>query len=211
MQDGVVILHGIFRTQCSMRGLADFLKREGYAVFNLGYASTRFPLETLAEHIHPRIDAFAATVSGRVHFIGYSMGGLLIRAYLHRHRPQHLGHVVMAGTPNGGSEVADRMKDWRLYRVLYGPAGQQLITDQGGFASAFGAVDYPLGIIAGNRTLDPISSRWIGKPNDGKVSIDSTRLAGMTDHIIIAATHTLFPGNRTMWRLALEFLRSGKF
>ncbi len=139
------------------------------------------------------------------------MGGLVIRAYLHRYKPQNLGRVVMIGTPNQGSEVADFLQTRKLYRMLYGPAGQQLITDQSGFMHHFGAVDYEVGVIAGNRPVDLISSRIIGKANDGKVSIDSTKLSGMKDHVIVPSSHTFFPSNPHMLMQTLEFLKQGKF
>ncbi|MES2985244.1 MAG: alpha/beta fold hydrolase [Pseudomonadota bacterium] len=211
MREGVIILHGIFRTHRSMRKLASFLEKSGFEVLNLGYPSTRHSIEAIADAITPRMAAFAESIPGKVHLVGYSMGGLVIRACLHRYKPQNLGRVVMIGTPNQGSEVADFLRDIKLYRLLYGPAGQQLVTDQSGFVHHFGAVDYEVGVIAGNRPVDFISSRIIGKANDGKVSIDSTRLTGMKDHVIVPSSHTFFPGNRHMCRQALAFLQHGKF
>jgi len=141
------------------------------------------------------------------------MGGLLIRAFLRNHRPPKLGRVVMVGTPNNGSQIADFLKTWPLYRKFYGPAGQQLITDQTAMTKLFGTVDYELGIIAGNRTIDPVSSLIIGLriPNDGKVSVESTRLDGAAAHIVIPANHTFLPVNKIMWRQALSFLQDGRF
>lgn len=211
MRDGIIVLHGIFRTHRSMRKLANFLEKNGFDVLNLGYPSTKHPIESIANIIHPRIAAFAESIPGKVHFVGYSMGGLVIRAYLHRYKPQNLGRVVMIGTPNQGSEVADFLKNRKLYCTLYGPAGQQLITDQSGFAHHFGETDYEVGVIAGNRPVDLISSRIIGKANDGKVSIDSTKLTGMKDHVIVPSSHTFFPSNRQMIQQTVAFLKHGKF
>lgn len=210
-RDGIVILHGIFRTKRSMASMARFLEHNGYAVLNLAYPSTKHPLEELADIIHPHIDAFTQSISEKLHFVGYSMGGLLIRAYLCKYKPRHLGRVVMLGTPNRGSEVADFMKDKKLYRWLYGAAGQQLVTNQNDFVYSLGQVDYELGVIAGNRSIDPVSSYIIGKPNDGKVSIDSTKIQGMCDHIVVPATHTFFPSNKAAQRQTLTFLQKGCF
>lgn len=146
-QQKVVLLHGIWRTSKSMVLIARHLRKQGYAVLNLTYPSTKLPLEALVEEIHAKIAAFAEGAT--THFVGHSMGGLLIRAYLTLHRPPTLGKVVMLGTPNHGSEVADFLKDWWLFRRVFGPAGKQLITNQGAIAPLFGPVDYPLGIIAG--------------------------------------------------------------
>jgi ABC-type taurine transport system ATPase subunit len=74
-------------------------------------------------------------------------------------------------------------------------------------------VDFDLGIIAGNRTIDPISSLVIGyrRPNDGKVTVENTKLEGAADHIVVATNHTFFPSSRVMWQQAEAFLCNGLF
>lgn len=214
MNDTVILFHGIARTKKSMEKLAGFLSGHGYRVVNVGYPSTKFSISDLADIVRPEIDAAVkAAGEARVHFVGYSMGGLVIRALLKSYRPPNLGRVVMFGTPNNGSQVADFIKDWPLYRKVYGPAGQQLITDQTAMTDLFSTVDYELGIIAGNRTIDPVSSLIIGfrNPNDGKVSVESTRLDGAADHIVIPANHTFFPLSKVMWAQTLPFLKDGRF
>ncbi|PDT03274.1 lipase [Rhizobium chutanense] len=214
MNDTVILFHGIARTRRSMQKLANFLSGNGYRVVNVGYPSTRFSIGDLVDIVRPEIDGAAkAAGEGRVHFVGYSMGGLIIRAFLRNDRPANLGRVVMVGTPNNGSQVADFLKDWPLYRTFYGPAGQQLITEQTAMTELSGTVDYELGIIAGNRTIDPVSSLIIGRrvPNDGKVSVESTRLDGAAAHIVIPANHTFLPVNKTMWSQTLSFLKDGRF
>src|ERR1700712_5384471 len=127
-RDGVVLLHGISRTRRSFRKMQAAIEATGFATLNVGYASRRHALETLAADIHPTIARFTAGLEGSVHFVGHSMGGLLARVYIAKHRPARLGRVVMLGTPHGGSEVADRLKNVLLYRAWFGPAGQQLVT-----------------------------------------------------------------------------------
>ncbi|UWU28677.1 alpha/beta hydrolase [Rhizobium sp. WSM1274] len=214
MNDTVLLFHGIARTKKSMAKLAGFLSAHGYRVVNVGYPSTKFSISDLVDIIRPEIDGAAKEAGDdRVHFVGYSMGGLIVRAFLRNYRPANLGRVVMVGTPNSGSQIADFLKNWPLFRKVYGPAGQQLITDQTAMTELFGTVDYELGIIAGNRTIDPVSSLIIGLrvPNDGKVSVESTRLDGASAHIVIPANHTFLPVNKTMWSQTLSFLRDGRF
>ena len=210
MTDGVVLLHGIFRTHRSMQPLARFLEKHGYKVHNSGYPSTRHSLEDIPSIIAPDIHAFAKGCEGKIHFIGYSMGGLLIRSYLKQYPMERLGRIVMAGTPNGGSEVADFVKNWWVYKKFYGPAGQQLITNHANLQHLFGELNYEVGIIAGNRSIDPLGSYIIGGENDGKVSVESTRLEGMKAHVVIPVSHTFMPTNRKMWELALEFIQQGE-
>jgi pimeloyl-ACP methyl ester carboxylesterase len=210
-KDSVVILHGIARTYRCMRSLAKFLKSQGYRVLNVGYPSTRFPLASLIEQVHKKVEDFNQDHQRKIHFVGYSMGGLLARGVINRHRPPNLGRVVQLASPNQGSEVADFWKNNFLFKWIFGPAGQELGTREKDTAHILGPVDYELGVVAGNCTFDPISSALIKGPNDGKVSVESTKAPGLTDHIVIPATHTFIIYNREAWNQTLHFLESGKF
>lgn len=209
--DYVIILHGIFRTSNHMKPLANHLTRMGYEVINLDYPSTRFSLEELIDSTAQEIDARTPDKTRTVHFVGYSMGSLVARGIVTKHRPAHLGRLVLLAPPNHGSEVADLLKNISLYKKLYGPAGQQLTTNNTATETLCGPVDYELGIIAGNRSIDPISSYRIPGENDGKVSIASTKLDGMQDHITLPASHTFFPSNKKVHAQVVAFLREGKF
>ena len=146
-----------------------------------------------------------------IHFVGYSMGALMVRVLIHKYNYKNLGRVVQLAPPNGGSEVADFLKNFWLYKKIYGPAGQQLITDQSAIKNLFGDVNYELGIIAGNFSIDPISSIIISKENDGKVAVEKTKLEGMKSHIVISASHTFFPSNKEVLKQTLYFLKNGSF
>jgi hypothetical protein len=126
-------------------------------------------------------------------------------------RPPNLGRVVLLGPPNQGSEVADLLKDRWAYKRFFGPAGQQLVTGLETADELLGRIDYDLGIIAGSRSIDPICSWIIGIPNDGRVSIESTKVADMKDHVVIPASHPFLPINRQARRLILTFLQHGGF
>jgi pimeloyl-ACP methyl ester carboxylesterase len=209
---GAVLLHGIARTSGSMRKLERALQVAGLATLNLDYASRKKPLEALAADIHPAIARFAAVIEGPLHFVGHSMGGLLARVYVARYRPLRLGRVVMLGTPNAGSEVADLLQRWSVYRAFYGPAGLQLTSTPDRTLSSLPALDYSVGIVAGKRAIDPISSLFIlPRPNDGRVSVQSSRLEGMADHITIAATHTSLPRHPVAIGQTIAFLSEGRF
>ena len=204
-------MHGIARTYRCMRSLSNYLKAQGYQVLNVGYPSTRFPLERLIEHVHRKVEVFNRDHQRKIHFVGYSMGGLLARGVIHKHRPPNLGRVVQLASPNQGSEVADFWKNNFLFKWIFGPAGQELGTKEKNMDQILGPVDFELGVISGNRTWDPISSMLIQGPNDGKVSVESTKVPGLTDHIIIPATHTFIIYNREAWNQTLHFLVNGKF
>ncbi len=211
MKDGVIILHGILRTNRSMKKLSSLLEKNGYQTLNLNYPSTKQTIEEIAQHLHPQIHEFATKTSGKIHFVGYSMGGLVIRAYLNRFSVERLGRIVMLATPNNGSEIADLVKNRWFFHKIYGPAGQQLVTKFENAEIIFGSVNYELGIIAGNRSINPICSLVIGKPSDGTVSINSTKLDGMKDHLVIPSSHTFFPRNKKALLQTLNFIENGSF
>jgi pimeloyl-ACP methyl ester carboxylesterase len=195
-----------------MGKLQHALEEAGFATLNLGYPSRRKPLDLLADHIHPAVKDFAERNTAPIHFVGHSMGGLLVRVYVAKYRPARLGRVVMLGTPNGGSEVADLLRGLSLYRSFFGPAGLQLTTDLDGMPKSLPALDYAVGIVAGSRSIHPISSTLIlPRPNDGRVSVASSKLDGMADHITIKAFHAGLPRHRIAISQTITFLREGRF
>jgi pimeloyl-ACP methyl ester carboxylesterase len=211
MQDGVVLLHGILRTPLSMMGFERFFKKRGFCVLNLGYPSRKHDLSSLIGRIHDPIQKFRETFSGNIHFVGYSMGGLLVRIYGHRYHPVGLGRIVLIGTPNRGSEVADYLQQYAFYRWFFGPAGQQLITDQSGFLDLFAPISAEIGVIAGNKSVPPFGFTMAGRQNDGTVSVASTHLPGEKDHLTLPCSHEGLLISQKVREQALSFLRNGYF
>jgi pimeloyl-ACP methyl ester carboxylesterase len=208
--DYVVILHGIARSSSHMDNLALHLARQGYNVINPSYPSTSYKLEQLADIIYKELVKQLGETK-LIHFVGYSMGALLVRIIIHKYRFPHLGRVVQLAPPNHGSEVADFFNQNWLYQTIYGPAGQQLITDQSDIQHLFGPINYQLGIIAGNSTIDPISSFIIPSDDDGKVSVQRTQLTGVQAHIVVPASHTFFPSHKIVQLQTAFFLKFGVF
>ncbi len=208
--DYVIILHGIARSSKNMESLAQNLEREGFQVINLNYPSTSHNIEDLTNIIHKEISA-KIIPNKTVHFVGYSMGGLMVRALIHKYEYSNLVKVVQLAPPNQGSEIADLLKNFWPYKKIYGPAGQQLITDQSSIKHLLGEVTYDLGVIAGDTAIDPICWSLIPGKNDEKVSIERTKLKGMKDHIVVSASHTFFPSNKEVQNQTLYFLKNGNF
>lgn len=209
--DYVVLLHGIARSKSSMETLQKDFEQHGYDVLNMDYPSRKYSIDKLAEYIHTDISTFNRNGKKKIHFIGYSLGGLVARAYLKKHPPKNLGRVVTLGTPNKGSAFADMVGDLGVYQTLYGPAGQELTTTHD-YDTLFGKPGYDLGCIAGDRTIDPVATLLIiDGDDDGKVSVESTKVNGMKDHIVLHATHTFMMSNEDVMREARYFIENGKF
>ncbi len=210
--DYVVLLHGLGRGSKVMRKLESHLSEQGYHVYNDNYLSTQLPIEALVEKINQRVLLACPDQTKQINFVTFSMGGLIVRLLIEKYRPSNLGRVVMIAPPNQGSRVAEFFRKFWLYRKLYGPAGQQIGHGAESIIHQLGKVDYEAGIIAGDRTVDPIFSLFIlSGSNDGKVSVENTKLEGMKDHIVVHASHTFIPV-KTATILQVEyFLRYGSF
>jgi pimeloyl-ACP methyl ester carboxylesterase len=210
--DHVILLHGLCRTSRAMVPLQKALANAGYQVHNLDYPSRSTNIETLAETvIGPAVEACQKAGARRIDFVTHSLGGILVRCYLARHPIPQLGRVVMLAPPNQGSEIVDRLGGWWLFKKINGPAGNELGTGVNSLPNRLGPVNYCVGVIAGSRTINWINSLMIPGTDDGKVSLERTKLAGMSDYLVIPATHPFIMRNRTAIRQTICFLQRGCF
>ena len=189
------------------------LENAGYAVFNCNYPSRKHPIEllsvnTIAQAIQHCLEKFHPL---RIHFVTHSMGGIMVRYYLSQHSVPELGRVVMLGPPNAGSELVDRLSGYQLFTLINGPAGKQLGTDPLSLPNSLGPVDYEVGIIAGNKNLNLLSSILIPGDHDGRVSTQSTRLEGMADFIQLRCSHSFMMNRQDVIQQTLHFLTRGHF
>ncbi|MDB6026810.1 MAG: hypothetical protein JWM68_3033 [Verrucomicrobiales bacterium] len=208
----VILLHGMCRTKRSMQSMEQFLVRAGFHVSNINYPSRSASIDQLSENVIGQAVADCRREgASTIHFVTHSLGGILVRSYLARHQLPELGRVVMLGPPNRGSEVVDRLHGLWLFQVLNGPAGSELGTGMDSVPNKLGAVKFCLGVIAGNRSWNWINSCLIAGRDDGKVSVERTKVEGMTDHIVISTTHPFIMKNRLVMQQTEKFLKTGRF
>lgn len=209
----VVLLHGLARSATSMNKMQRELEAAGFATANIDYPSRDYTVEELAERAVPDgIEECSATEGiDTIHFVTHSLGGILVRQYLSKHAIERLGRVVMLGPPNQGSAAVDELRDVPGFDWLNGPAGYQLGKGPDSVPLKLGAADFELGVIAGNRTIDPVTSAVLENPDDGRVSVEDTKLEGMTDFVVVAHSHAFMMRMRTPIELTIRFLRTGRF
>ncbi len=205
----VVVLHGLGRSTLSMWLLATRLEDAGYRVERVGYRSIQDTPEQILADISEQIDTCCIGKSAKLHFVGHSLGGLMIRAYLADHEVANLGRVVLIGTPNSGTKIVDNLRHKWWFKVL-GPMAQDLGTDEDGFPKSIGKPDYPLGVIAGKTTILS-NDKVLPGDDDGLVSVESTRIDGMTDFVMVQATHAGMRYDKDVARHVVRFLKSGQF
>jgi len=210
--DHVILIPGLLRSPHTMKPMEKALQVAGYKTVILDYPSRTQTIHGLShDYLAPVILACQKAGAKQIHFVTHSLGGLLVRDYLSRQKLPELGRVVMLAPPNQGSEVVDRIGHWRAFKAVNGPAGGELGTADNSPPKALGPVDFPLGIIAGDRSINWINSCIIPGSDDGKVSVEHTKVKGMTDHIVLHRTHPMIMKRNDSIMLTLRFLRKGRF
>jgi len=202
-------MHGLARSSSSMERMEQSLRDSGFHTVNHGYPSTDYAIDELANGIGDALSQCPKNAT--IHFVTHSMGGILVRQYLSDKHIENMGRVVMLGPPNKGSQVVDKLHDVPGYELINGPAGMQLGTGQLSVPNSLGPANFELGIIAGTRSINLILSTMLPNPDDGKVSVENTKLDGMSDHISLPVTHPFMMKNKEVIDQVIWFLKHGTF
>ncbi len=210
--DCVILLHGLARTTRSMNKIEKAFGARSYQVVNQGYPSRDFPIEELAPMaLSKGLDTCRRISQGRVHVVTHSMGGILLRQFLANNEIADLGRVVMIAPPNQGSEVVDYFARIPGFRSVNGPAGLQLGTDAASIPRRLPDADFDVGVIAGTTSINLLLSTQLPGPNDGKVTVEATRLTGMRDFITMPHSHPMLIRRKAVIDQALHYIEHGKF
>ncbi len=209
-EETVVLLHGLTRSGRTMNKLAKSLNADGYHVINVDYPSRSATIEGLTEQVFKELQPRIKDID-TVHFVTHSLGGIILRQYLQMHELPNLGRVVMLAPPSRGSEVPDKLGRIFLFRWINGPAGNQLGTGTESLPLRLKAPEFELGIIAGDRSINPILSMLIPGPDDGKVAVARVKPVSYSDYLQLHVTHACMMWNRRVISQTLQFLNNGKF
>ncbi len=206
----LVLLHGLARTAGSMHSMGAHLERNGYAICNIDYPSRHHRVEILAaKFVLPAIQQ--CFDGGPINFVTHSLGGIIVRQIAAKHPEIIIDRVVMLAPPNQGSEVVDKLGNFGLFNWFNGPAGQQLGTEADSLPNQLGPVNFELGVIAGNRSINLILSALIPGSDDGKVAVIRTELEGMRDFLLVEHTHPFIMSSDQVQSQTLHFLQTGRF
>ena len=206
----VVLLHGLARSSKAMNKMEKALRQDGYTVINHDYPSTSATIEDLAKQVFKIVEPQIKNAK-TVHFVTHSMGGIILRHHLQDHHLPNLGRVVMLAPPSQGSEVTDKLGSAFLYQWINGPAGNQLGTGTNSHPLRLKEPDFELGIIAGDRSINPILSMLIPGPDDGKVSLARVKPTTYTDYYQLHATHPCMAWNNKVITQTKHFLEHSQF
>jgi triacylglycerol esterase/lipase EstA (alpha/beta hydrolase family) len=204
----VFLLHGIGKGRTDMLALQSMLSRQGYDTVNWRYPSTKLSLDEIADMLNAEVQKYG---DRRVSFVTHSMGGIVVRTYLNKYKPAHMGRFVMIAPPNQGAYLADLLGNWLPYKLILGPAGQQLRQGESGKCACAGVPGCEFGIIAGGTGKKSGMNPLVPGDNDGTVSVESTKLDGARDFLLLPYAHPLIQLMPRTGRNVISFLKNGTF
>ena len=209
----VFVVHGLGRTKHSMGIMRRHLRKEGYRTVSFGYDSRKLSIEEAATKLRAAVsnELKQADAPENIHFVTHSLGGILVRKVLADYHPPQIGRVVMISPPNHGSEIPDRLGGLKIFKKALGPAGLELGTGTNSVPNRLPPPDFELGVITGDRSLNPLFSGYIAGKDDGKVSVESAKLKGMRDFLIVHSSHTWIMNRKEVREQTVYFLRHGLF
>jgi pimeloyl-ACP methyl ester carboxylesterase len=215
-RDLVVLLHGLGRTRLSLWRLERALREAGYETLNWGYPSRRLDFAQLARRFRALLARLAGR-PGRVHFVGHSLGALLIRAGLSEPAGFRVGRIVMLAPPNRGAAIVNEIARVPGLPRLFGRITAELRRDSEALRG-LGVPRAEIGIVAGTRELHLLNpSSWLmaligaREAHDGTVELESQPLPGMRDFVAVETTHTIIADHPETIRQTLHFLAKGVF
>ena len=203
----VILLHGLARSGRSMLPMQKLLEREGFRTWSVTYPSRERSIVSLAEWVAERVHGQFGDVP--VMAVTHSLGGIVLR-----HMTLHckIERAVMLAPPNDGSRVASMLREFPLYRWLYGPAGQE-VSDP----SAWPQAPEHCAVIAGTRATSIANpTSWLTRatkvfgtePSDGTVAVSETKLPAMKEFHTVDATHSWIMHHDATQAHTLRFLRA---
>ncbi len=205
----IVLMHGLIRSSRSFHRMVRRLEQENVTVVPFDYSSTRLSIPEAADCLNEVISGLEGIDS--IDLVVHSMGGLVLRCWLRDHEDGRIRRAVLMGVPNHGAQIADRLHRHRLFRVLYGPAGQQLVSDPEGFIASLPIPDFEFGIIAGGRGQVRGFNPLLPGDNDSTVTVHSARLSGARDFLLVPVIHSFLMADSRCIEAVACFLKHGRF
>jgi pimeloyl-ACP methyl ester carboxylesterase len=201
----VVIVHGLWMHGAVYALLAGRLRACGFQPALYSYRSITASLDEIGRRLARFVDMRRAA---RVHFVGHSLGGLVVLSLLAREPVLPVGRVVLLGSPVNGSQAVEQLLRTRAGRVVLGkalPEWRPQIAMQAVARVEVGSIAGTLRMGIGSLVVR------LSAPNDGVVAVQETRMRGIADHIVMRTSHSGMAVSPHVARQICHFLQYGRF
>lgn len=203
----VIALHGILRSSQVWCDMEQAMKPDGVTFVRIDYPSTQKPIDEFAVQLQSVIHSLEGI--DEIHIVAHSLGGLVVRKWCQDYSDPRVKRLVMIGTPNCGAELADMLqKNW-IFRGVFGPSGQQLVSNPEGFISQLARPTMEFAVIAGAQGTPDGYNPLIPGDDDGIVTLKSALLPGAVDSITVRGLHSFQPWNPEVIAATRRYLKTG--
>ena len=211
--DYVVLVHGLSWFRDTLKPAEKQLNALGYHTVHVHYASRKADIGVVVdERIRDAITEHCTDSNRKIHFVGHSMGGIMIRKYLKSYETLNLGKVILMATPNQGTELAETLKrSITPIRKVFGKAVEELGTTSNSLPNTLGPPDFEPGIIMGSRSAFPFLSPFVPGTDDGVVAVEAGKVERMRDFIVTPTNHCTIAREEEVLRQIAFFLVHGTF
>lgn len=211
--DYVVLVHGLSWFRDTLKPAEKQLNALGYHTVHVHYASRKADIgEIVDERVRDAITEHCTDPNRKIHFVGHSMGGIMIRKYLKSYETLNLGKVVLMATPNQGTELAEILKrSITPIRKVFGKAVEELGTTSNSLPNTLGAPNFEPGIIMGSLSAFPFLSPFVPGTDDGVVAVEAGKVERMRDFIVTPTNHCNIAREEEVLRQIAFFFVHGTF
>ncbi len=200
----VILVHGLWFGSWALRALSHRLDQDGFKIRHFTYSATS---ASLGAHAGSLYEFARTTKADGLHFLGHSLGGLVILRMLSETPDLPPGRIVLLGCPLEGSIVARRTRNLPGAGKLLGEARTTL---EAGYSRL--PQDRETGLIAGSMAIGlGLFMGGTGGPGDGTVSLHEASNPGLQDRMVLPVSHTGLLYSGKVARHAANFLETGRF
>lgn len=201
----VIILHGLYMHGIAMLPLSQRLEKLGYDTQVVSYNTVAIDENKVFSSIDKALDHKQINI-----LVGHSLGGVVIKRYLASRKPDAnlISHVVALGSPINGASIVGKIQQMGLGMLLGNSAkfGLQKHEDKWDFPQKLGSLagTIPIGVRSLLMGRDAAHS-------DGTVTVEETKISGMTAHHLVRNTHTSLIYSSGVAEQIDHFIRHDKF
>ncbi|MEP3478875.1 MAG: alpha/beta hydrolase [Fuerstiella sp.] len=204
----VLLIHGIGRSSKCFSALVRALNAEGLRTIAFDYPSTRISIQQSVSYLQSVLDHLPDVE--HIDVVCHSMGGLLLRSLLSTSCESRFSRAVFLGVPHHGAEVADYLKRNPLFKMVMGPAGQQLVTDPASGMNHMPIPEFEFATIAGGKGSSRGFNPLLPGDNDLTVTVESAQLEGSSDSLRLPVIHSLLMSDKRCIAAMIRFLETGR-
>lgn len=209
----IILVHGFNKNKKDMSFLQKYFNNLNYETVTLSLPTIFSSLEHCTDLFEEKLFKIQNIKNNRyskIHFVGHSFGGLIIRKFLSRHFIKNIGRCVLIATPNQGSQLADITNNYFSFSLNIVKSLKSMLIQNLNISSPINE-SIEIGVIAGNKCNLLLGHLFLPKNNDGRVEINSTKIDNMKDYIILEYGHKEIHHKLKTANYIKSFLQKGEF